>query len=106
MNIANLSLDSAGRESSGHKQSVNKHRKSARGGREGKQGVVGWRHDRECMGQTDREEYASSSLHPSEAILLTPSSGRAKNTNIDDGNTTANCSPGFSPPAPNLPAVI
>lgn len=33
MNIANLSLDSVGRESSGHKQSVNKHRKSARGRR-------------------------------------------------------------------------
>lgn len=41
MNIASLSLDSVGRESSGHKQSVNKHRKSARGGREGKREVGG-----------------------------------------------------------------
>lgn len=41
MNIANLSLDSVGRESLGHKQSVNKHCKSARGGKEGKQEVGG-----------------------------------------------------------------
>lgn len=57
MNIANLSLDSVGRESSGHKQGVNKHRKSARGRRKDNGGGV---NVRRYMTEIGREKYVLS----------------------------------------------
>lgn len=57
MNIANLSLDSIGRESSGHKQGVNKHRKSERGRRKENGGGV---NVRRYMTGIGREKYVLS----------------------------------------------